>query len=192
MARDTRQRMIAAATALLQRRGYDGTGFREVVARAGAARGAIYHHFPEGKQQLGREVATGAGQLVTAEIRRLCAEHPPQEAVPLLLDLVELVLLPGDEVIGCPVAAVALAGEDPGGLLRQAADRSFVAWQEALRDCLVRSGAEPEEAARFALLAVSAVEGAALLSQAQRSGEPLRRLRHSLLPLVPRPSARSG
>jgi TetR/AcrR family transcriptional repressor of lmrAB and yxaGH operons len=55
MGTDTRERMVAAATQLFARRGYDATGFRDIVHQAGAARGAIYHHFPEGKTQ-GREV----------------------------------------------------------------------------------------------------------------------------------------
>ena len=40
MAGDTRERMIAAATELFRERGYDGSGFRDVVERAGAPRGS--------------------------------------------------------------------------------------------------------------------------------------------------------
>ena len=47
MGTDTRTRMLVAGTELFRDRGYDGTGFRDVVARADAARGSIYHHFPD-------------------------------------------------------------------------------------------------------------------------------------------------
>ena len=42
---DTRSRIVAAAVALFAEQGYDATSVNEVVARAGVAKGALYHHF---------------------------------------------------------------------------------------------------------------------------------------------------
>ena len=36
----------------MRRNGLAGTSFTEVLADSGAARGAIYHHFPGGKSEL--------------------------------------------------------------------------------------------------------------------------------------------
>ncbi len=41
----TRQRIVAAAVALFAEQGFDATSVTEVVARAGVAKGALYHHF---------------------------------------------------------------------------------------------------------------------------------------------------
>lgn len=43
---DTRSRIVAAAVALFAEQGYDATSVNQVVARAGVAKGALYHHFP--------------------------------------------------------------------------------------------------------------------------------------------------
>jgi AcrR family transcriptional regulator len=42
---DTRTRIVAAAVALFAEQGYDATSVNQVVARAGVAKGALYHHF---------------------------------------------------------------------------------------------------------------------------------------------------
>lgn len=45
VAGDTRTRIVAAAVALFAEQGYDATSVNQVVARAGVAKGALYHHF---------------------------------------------------------------------------------------------------------------------------------------------------
>jgi AcrR family transcriptional regulator len=40
-----RQRIVAAAVALFAEQGYDATSVNQVVARAGVAKGALYHYF---------------------------------------------------------------------------------------------------------------------------------------------------
>ena len=52
MPSDARQKMIEGAVTLLALRGLEGTAFRDVLERSGAPRGSIYHHFPNGKDQL--------------------------------------------------------------------------------------------------------------------------------------------
>jgi TetR/AcrR family transcriptional repressor of lmrAB and yxaGH operons len=52
MARDVRDRMIDGAIRLLAQRGLQATSFSEVLELTGAPRGSVYHHFPEGKDQL--------------------------------------------------------------------------------------------------------------------------------------------
>jgi TetR/AcrR family transcriptional repressor of lmrAB and yxaGH operons len=49
----TRERILRAAIRLFQQRGYHGTGLSEILADADAPKGSLYHHFPEGKAQLG-------------------------------------------------------------------------------------------------------------------------------------------
>ena len=49
---DARRKMIESAAILLATRGLEGTSFSDVLERSGAPRGSIYHHFPEGKDEL--------------------------------------------------------------------------------------------------------------------------------------------
>ena len=47
-----RERMVESAVVLLAKRGFQGASFTEVLAHSRAPRGSIYHHFPDGKEQL--------------------------------------------------------------------------------------------------------------------------------------------
>jgi AcrR family transcriptional regulator len=48
----TRAAIVAAARELFGEHGYDGTSIDAILRATGMARGALYHHFPEGKRQL--------------------------------------------------------------------------------------------------------------------------------------------
>lgn len=44
----TRARMLGSAVEVLRERGAAGVTIDEVLARSGAPRGSVYHHFPAG------------------------------------------------------------------------------------------------------------------------------------------------
>lgn len=177
----TRDRMIDAAAGLFRDRGFDGTGFREVVNAAGTTPGVIYHHFPGGKSELGVAVASAIGNRIAARVEGMCAEHSPRDAIEGLLRIVEQNMVKGDLRPGCPIVAIALAADDPHGVLRSASDSFFARTRTALEGCLLRDGVQGRQARSFAALAVAACEGAVVMCRAQRGGEPLRITREALL-----------
>ena len=174
MAAGTRDRMIEAAAELFRERGYDGTGFRDVVDRAGTARGVIYHHFPQGKAELGTEVALEVGGRLVAGLERVCAAATPDEALAWFLRVVEEDLVRAGARAGCPVAAVTLAADDEDGRLRAAGRAFFDRARTAVADCLARTGIPDDDARRWAALAVASAEGAIILCRAEGGAEPLR------------------
>ena len=58
--RKQRDSLIWAAAKLFRRQGYSGTGLRDILAASGAARGSLYHYFPDGKEQIGAAAVTAA------------------------------------------------------------------------------------------------------------------------------------
>ena len=63
--------LIEAARKLFAERGYAGVGTEEIVKRAGVTRGALYHHFPGGKEDLFRAVLV---QLSAETLQRVVRE----------------------------------------------------------------------------------------------------------------------
>jgi AcrR family transcriptional regulator len=86
----TRERIVAAAVSLFAEQGYDATSVNQVVARAGVAKGALYHHF-ESKDDLLYEVYR---ELVDRQLAGLTeilqrALTPADTLRALIADLVE-------------------------------------------------------------------------------------------------------
>jgi AcrR family transcriptional regulator len=68
--RVTREKLVAAARALFAARGYAAVGTEEIVRAAGVTRGALYHQFRDGKEQLFEAVF----EVVEAETTQRIAE----------------------------------------------------------------------------------------------------------------------
>jgi AcrR family transcriptional regulator len=61
--------LIGAARALFAERGYANVGTEEVVQRAGVTRGALYHHFRGGKEELFRAVVVQISAETAQRVR---------------------------------------------------------------------------------------------------------------------------
>jgi AcrR family transcriptional regulator len=169
-----RERMIESAGTLLRERGLAGTSFREVLAHSGAPRGSIYHHFPEGKNQLVeaavRAAGVAGGQLIAAG----AASGDPVATLRGFIQLWGQSLEASGYEAGCPLVAVTTAAGADEPELRAAAAEAFATWQGALAAGLRDAGLSRARARRLATTILAGVEGAVILCRAQRSGQPLK------------------
>lgn len=165
--------MVRGAAQLLRERGYTGTGFREVIELTGAPRGSIYHHFPGGKAQLAGEAVDYVGGLAREAIAVPLEAADPVGALRAFVELWRAGFEQSGYRAGCPIAAVAVESHDEAPELLDAAARAFGNWRQAFSDCLERAGVDEARAQPLAALVVSAVEGAIVLSRAERSATPL-------------------
>src|ERR1700710_2828221 len=165
MAGDTRARMVAGAARLLAERGLQETSFSEVLELTGAPRGSIYHHFPDGKDQLVASAIDLAGAHAIALIDR-SAGKTAQEITAHFLGMWREVLVRSNYKSGCSVLAVTIA-TDSSDLLDHAAT-VFRTWRKRLAELLTDGGLEPPDAARFAAMLIAGTEGAVVLSRAEQ------------------------
>lgn len=78
----TRAALITAARELFARRGYADVGTEEIVERAGVTRGALYHHFKGGKEDLFRAVLVQvSAETLRRVVGRASAADPWEELV---------------------------------------------------------------------------------------------------------------
>ena len=66
----TRERLLGAAIALFQERGYHGTSVSDLLAAAEAPKGSLYHHFPKGKPDIALAAAHLASDLMLDIVAR--------------------------------------------------------------------------------------------------------------------------
>ncbi|MDQ5895598.1 MAG: hypothetical protein QG596_1859 [Actinomycetota bacterium] len=176
MATGTREAMLGSAIALFRERGVGDTSFADVLEASGAPRGSVYHHFPGGKKQLVSEAIESAGGYVAANFQR--SEDGPAEMVDRFARFYMRELERTNFREGCPLMAAAVAGAKEEASVPAA--RAFSQIQESLTASLVGSGVARQRASSLATLAISAIEGAIILSRTEKSVKPLDQTRQEL------------
>ncbi|MFJ9846525.1 TetR/AcrR family transcriptional regulator [Kitasatospora sp. NPDC101155] len=186
MAGETRERMIEATVAALQHRGVAGMSFTDILASSGAARGAIYHHFPGGKAQLVAEAAERNGCEVRARLAALPVEDGPSEVVEAFLELVRPVLAASAAGGGCAVAAVTVGAgaEADDAMLRQVASTAFASWVDQLAERLTAAGLGSDATRGLAATLITLLQGAHVLCRAAGDLEPFEQVARTAKSLV--------
>jgi AcrR family transcriptional regulator len=167
--------MVESAAVLMRERGVTGMGMRDIAEHARAPRGSLQHYFPEGKDQVVAEALGWASEQIRAPLIKVAKATEPVSArvvVAKMFSRWHRILAESDYLAGCPlVATVTDAAANDG--LRTAAAQTFAQWRDALAAALRRGGLTRTRADRIAVLAISALEGAIVMSRAQRDLLPL-------------------
>ncbi|MCQ8768739.1 TetR/AcrR family transcriptional regulator [Streptomyces telluris] len=170
----TRERIVRAASRLMQRQGYEGTGIKQISREANATLGSVYHFFPGGKQELATEAIRHGDREFAGMLRTALESRPdPAEAVAATASLLAADLRASDWLDGCPVTATSLgaAANAPG--IRSAAAEAFERWRGLVHDRLLATGFAAQDAHELAHTVINTLEGAELTAQIARSEEPL-------------------
>jgi len=169
MAADVRNKMVMGAVQLLAQRGLQSTSFSEVLALSGAPRGSVYHHFPEGKDQLVGAAVDLAGEFLVGALEQK-AGAPAEAVTDHFLAIWRTVLTRSDNSAGCAVLAVTVAADSPELLAHATA--VFRSWRARLSALLQQGGLSPALARQFATTLIASAEGAVVLSRAEQDIEP--------------------
>jgi AcrR family transcriptional regulator len=126
--------LMDAARALFAERGYADVGTEEIVQRAGVTRGALYHHFKAGKEELFRAVLVAISAETAKLVTSRALEHEdPWEALTAGVDafldacaepaMRRIVLIDGPSVLGWELWR-AIDSDYGLGLVEQALQRA--------------------------------------------------------------------
>ena len=165
MGRDTKQRMVAAAASSIRRRGLVATSFTDVLTATGAARGAIYHHFPGGKDQLAVDAVTWTGRRVRdhlGELRGADAEVLLQN----FIEHVRPIVAQAAAGAGCAVAAAAAEATDKQPAVSVAAGQALTSWVDVLAARFGDAGIAAAQARSTAQLLIIFLEGSLVMARA--------------------------
>ena len=191
MTSDSRERMVRSAASLIRTRGVNATSLSEVLADSGAPRGSIYHHFPEGKDQLAQDAIRWTSERVLAHLRAGAAVTP-SDVLKRFIDMWRQVVLTSRGTAGCVVAGVAIdtdAGEAGQiDLVRS----TFRSWTAVLAEQLRAVGVPSARATSIALATLAGMEGALILCRAEGNAKPLDTVAEELLRLLPPKTTRPG
>ena len=156
---DTRERMVDVTARLLARQGYHATGLAQVLAEAGAPRGSLYFHFPEGKEQMAAEAVRRLGGQLGAALQAKMDAKPDVRS--------------GLQSVARMFARQLEASDEAPALSAACAD-VFERWTAVLAERLRKERPRIAAPERLARTVLSLIEGALLLARVRRSVEPLR------------------
>jgi TetR/AcrR family transcriptional regulator, lmrAB and yxaGH operons repressor len=166
----SRAALIDTAATLFRRQGYAATGLNQILDDAGVKAGSLYHHFPQGKQELAAAVVDSAGAGIEQLLRRfLAGGRPVADIVDRWIDLLAAGLA-GDQRDGCPIEPIATESVNASPLVRAASARAFQGWCAAIRERLSTEGWPDTDAETVAIGVISLIEGALILSRI--AGDP--------------------
>jgi len=161
----SRVALIDTAALLFRRQGYAATGVNQILETADVKAGSLYHHFPDGKQQLAAAVVESAGGEIERLLRRfLDSDSSVADIVDGWIDLL-IVALASDGRDGCPIEPIATESVNASSQVRDASARAFAGWSAAVAERLRADGWPGGDADQTALAVIALIEGALILSR---------------------------
>jgi TetR/AcrR family transcriptional regulator, lmrAB and yxaGH operons repressor len=169
----SRAALIDSAATLFRRQGYAATGLNQILDEAGVKPGSLYHHFPQGKQQLAAAVVDTAGAGIEQLLRRfLATDRSVADIVDRWIGLL-VAGLADDQRDGCPIEPIATESVNASPLVRAASARAFQGWCVAVEERLRSEGWAAAEAQQVAIAVISLIEGALILSRISGDADAL-------------------
>ncbi|MDT5341322.1 MAG: hypothetical protein QOE52_506 [Mycobacterium sp.] len=156
--------MVRSAASLISAQGMSATSFADVISDSGAPRGSIYHHFPNGKDQLAEDAIRWTSDRVLAHLRDGDATTPT-DVLNRFIDLWRQVVVTSGGASGCVVAGVAI-DSGAGGLIEVVRD-AFRSWIDLLTEQLHDVGVPAVRARKVAISTLAGMEGALILCRAE-------------------------
>jgi TetR/AcrR family transcriptional repressor of lmrAB and yxaGH operons len=176
-----REQMVASAVVLLAKHGFQGASLARVLADSGAPRGSIYHHFPEGKDQLVAAAVEVAGERAVQVLDAFIGLSAV-ELTDGYMAIWRSILERSGFTAGCSVLAVTVSA-DSAELVEQAG-QVFRSWQARLAELLTAAGLAAADADAFATMLIAASEGAVVLARAQQDFSPFEAVHRQLRTLA--------
>jgi AcrR family transcriptional regulator len=165
--RESRDRIIECAAALIADRGVEHVGLDDVLTAAGVGKGQLYHYFTDRDALVEAAVARRCAQVQQA-LAQLFGELDSLSGLERALDA--YVKISEQTLAGCPIGRIAadVAGRNDGAQ-RQVAT-AFENWQSLFADLFTRLRARGDlrrdaDPASLATALLAALEGGQILSQ---------------------------
>lgn len=159
----SRDEVVDRLMLVIRRRGYDGASLTELSRATGLGKSSLYHHFPQGKDDMVREVLDRLEkQLRESLFTPLSGSGTPRRRLEAMVGTLDAFYRGGHEA--CVLANLVLGGTRQR--FHKQLSRIFGEWVDAIAGALVGAG-QPRALARTrAEDAVMRIQGALVLAGA--------------------------
>jgi TetR/AcrR family transcriptional repressor of nem operon len=178
-----RDRILDAGVKVMFRKGYIGSGVRDIVAEAAAPQGSFTNHF-RSKEAFAQEVLERYFEHVKGVVIQALGDEslPARERLRRYLDIISERLEADAYTRGCLIGDFSLEAAPQSDLLRARLAAIFAEWRAPFAACIAEAQAAGEIAATFtpddlAEFLLASWEGAILRMKVERGPEPLERFK---------------
>jgi TetR/AcrR family transcriptional regulator, transcriptional repressor for nem operon len=179
----TRNNIIAAAAAIFNQRGYEGSSMNDLMEATGLKKGGIYRHFAN-KEELAAEAFDYTWKAAW-DTRMRDVEETMNGLDGLKQFITNFVETRPPVPGGCPVLNTAVDADDGNSVLRTRVVKALRFWLGRLQKFVERAQADGHarddiDAQTLATVVVASLEGALMISRMQRNDDALRRVERHL------------
>jgi TetR/AcrR family transcriptional regulator, transcriptional repressor for nem operon len=175
--RATRERIVAAAAAVIRERGIAETRLDDIIARAGASKSQLYLYFDD-RAALLRDVVMQNADLVLAAQEPHLSSLDSWKAIRAWLDSLVQLQVAGGARGGCAIGSLVGQLAETDDQARQLLANGFARWEDPLRRGLysmqkrgkLDRSADPD---RLATATLAAIQGGLVLTQSRRDAGQL-------------------
>jgi TetR/AcrR family transcriptional regulator, transcriptional repressor for nem operon len=178
-----RDSILDAGLKVMFRKGYVGSGVREIAAEAGAPQGSFTNHF-RSKEQFAREVLDRYFEHVKTLVSQALTDPAlsPRQRLERYLDLITERLAADGFLRGCLIGDFSLEAAPQSELLRERLHAIFGEWRVPFAATIAAGQAAGEIDSTFtsedlAEFLLASWEGAILRMKVERNVEPLERFK---------------
>ncbi|MBD7946030.1 TetR/AcrR family transcriptional regulator [Psychrobacillus sp. FSL K6-2684] len=182
---ETKQHIIQTAGHLFRWYGFEAVSIATIIKECNTTKGALYHHFPNGKEELLLAAIQYTGKIMLQDTRNLLSESAdPIKILSSHLNHIASQVELNREIDGVPIGNIAGEMAIKNNEIRLACDQVFKSWQQLIKDKFIDCGMQEEDASNLAITLNALFEGGILLSITSASGDPLRAIAKQIPYLV--------
>lgn len=164
-------------------RGFDGASLADLSRATGLGKSSLYHHFPEGKEQMAEAVlARATGLIDRAILEEARSKSPLKVKVRKIVAALEQIYSGGRT----PCVLGQLATAAIGSVARKHLQAAFAHWITALAELAQEAGMPASRARKFAEDWVASLQGSLILQAATGDAAAFERTLQALLQLASR------
>lgn len=164
--------LMARLSAVFRDVGYEGATLTILSEATGLKKASLYHRFPQGKEQMAREVLESAGAWLDEHILSpLKGEGAPNDRIKDMIKKLDAFYSGGKQACLLNMLSSARIHEGP---FTQLIKQVFEAWISALSAVLVDAGLDKKVASTRAERAVVMLQGSLVLSRGMGTTRPFR------------------
>lgn len=171
----TKQHLIQTASHLFSCYGFEAVSISTIINESNTTKGALYHHFPNGKEELLLAAIQYTGDLLIRDTKNLL--NKSADPIEMLLNQLNMIATQIEHkhgLYGVPIGNIAGEMALKNNEIRLACDKVFKSWQQLIKEQFINRGMSEESASNLSITLNALFEGGILLSVTSASGDPLR------------------